>query len=112
MDLVSYEERHNEANGEGGQGRLHGLQFQLELRRGRPQPEKEDPVNVLRLQQMKNAFLLLLFSGSRNAHDSGRETSLGTASGATTTPTASDNPDCPGWSGTDLKKQAELFGIL
>ena len=59
MDLVSYEERHNEANGEGGQD---GPAYNFSWNCGVEGPSRKKKVQELRLQQMKNAFLLLLFS--------------------------------------------------
>ena len=59
-DLVSYNEKHNLANGENNQRRQQ-RQLQLELRRGRPH---DDPAIRTRcaLRQQKNFAAILLFS--------------------------------------------------
>ncbi|MFQ6950449.1 MAG: alpha-amylase family glycosyl hydrolase [Blautia hansenii] len=59
MDMVSYEERHNEANGEGNQD---GISYNCSWNCGAEGSTRKTSIKELRLKQMKNAFSLLLFS--------------------------------------------------
>lgn len=59
MDMVSYEERHNEANEEGNQD---GISYNCSWNCGIEGPTRKISIKELRLKQMKNAFSLLLFS--------------------------------------------------
>ncbi|MDP9800142.1 glycogen operon protein [Arcanobacterium wilhelmae] len=58
-DLVSYNEKHNEANGEDGRdGESHNRSWNMGA-----EGETDDPqIRAIRLQQMKNFFATLLFS--------------------------------------------------
>ena len=59
MDMVSYEERHNEENGENNQD---GKEYNCTWNCGAEGPTRRKEITRLRLQQLKNAFGLLLFS--------------------------------------------------
>ncbi len=59
MDMVSYEERHNEANGEENQD---GISYNCSWNCGIEGATRKTAIKELRLKQMKNAFSLLLFS--------------------------------------------------
>lgn len=58
-DMVSYEERHNEANGEENQD---GIEYNCTWNCGAEGQTRKHSIRRLRLQQIKNAFALLLFS--------------------------------------------------
>lgn len=60
-DLVSYDRKHNEDNGENN---LDGNPYNASWNCGAEGKTKKKPVLDLRLKQMKNAFLLSLFSQS------------------------------------------------
>lgn len=59
MDMVSYEERCNEANGENNQD---GIEYNCTWNCGVEGASRKQNVKELRLRQLKNAFSLLLFS--------------------------------------------------
>ncbi len=59
QDLVSYSERHNEANGQGNQD---GSSFNYSWNCGEEGPTRKTAVKKLREQQVRNAFLLMLLS--------------------------------------------------
>ena len=59
MDMVSYEERHNEANGEKNQD---GTEYNCTWNCGAEGESRKKEIKELRLRQLKNAFGLLLFS--------------------------------------------------
>ncbi|MBQ7584375.1 MAG: alpha-amylase, partial [Lachnospiraceae bacterium] len=58
-DLVSYERKHNEKNGEDGKD---GSDYNYSWNCGDEGPSRKKAVNTLRLRQMKNAMLLLMLS--------------------------------------------------
>ncbi|MCR5238220.1 MAG: alpha-amylase [Lachnospiraceae bacterium] len=58
-DLVSYERKHNEKNGEGGSD---GSDYNYSWNCGDEGTSRKKAVNTLRLRQMKNAAMLLLLS--------------------------------------------------
>jgi glycogen operon protein len=58
-DLVSYDQKHNEANGEGNRD---GIDNNLSWNCGIEGPSDDPAVNALRTQQLKNFFTLLLLS--------------------------------------------------
>lgn len=58
-DLVSYERKHNEKNGEDGKD---GSDYNYSWNCGDEGPSRKKAVNSLRLKQMKNALMLLLLS--------------------------------------------------
>jgi pullulanase/glycogen debranching enzyme len=81
-DLVSYNDKHNEANGEDNRdGQRHNL---LELRRRRPTDDPE--INALRARQKRNLLATLLLSQGVPMLLAGDE--MGAPRAATTTPTA------------------------
>ncbi|MDO5344909.1 MAG: hypothetical protein Q4E91_04100 [Lachnospiraceae bacterium] len=59
MDLVSYDKKHNESNGEQGRD---GAACEYSWNCGAEGPTKKRMINRLRLRQMKNAFAMLLLS--------------------------------------------------
>ncbi|MGN0400237.1 MAG: alpha-amylase family glycosyl hydrolase [Blautia sp.] len=59
MDLVSYDEKHNEANGEENRD---GMEYNCSWNCGVEGQSRKKTVRDLRMRQVKNAFLLLLFS--------------------------------------------------
>lgn len=59
MDMVSYDEKHNEDNGEDNRD---GMEYNCSWNCGAEGPTRKKTVRELRLQQLKNAFLLLLLS--------------------------------------------------
>ena len=106
MDLVSYEERHNEANGEGGQD---GPAYNFSWNCGVEGPSRKKKIQELRLQQMKNAFLLLLFSQGTPMILAGDE--FGNSQRGNNNPYCQDNAiSWLEWNG--LKKQTELFEFV
>ena len=58
-DMVAYEERHNEENGENNQD---GLEYNCTWNCGVEGPTRKQNVRQLRFRQLKNAFAMLLFS--------------------------------------------------
>lgn len=59
QDMVSYEKRHNEANNENNQdGSLYNYSWNC----GVEGPTRKKAIRALRIQQMKNAFLMVLLS--------------------------------------------------
>ena len=58
-DMVSYEERHNEENGENNQD---GLEYNCTWNCGTEGPSRKQGIRRLRLRQLKNAYVMLLFS--------------------------------------------------
>ncbi len=58
-DLVSYNEKHNEANGEGNRD---GTNNNMSLNYGHEGPKDSEEINIIRLRQMKNFAVLLLLS--------------------------------------------------
>lgn len=59
MDMVSYDEKHNEANGENNQD---GTSWNYSWNCGVEGPTRKKKVMALRKKQLRNAFLLLLLS--------------------------------------------------
>ena len=59
FDLVSYDRKHNEANGEGN---ADGENFNNSWNCGTEGPSKKKKIQHLRLRQMKNALMLVLLS--------------------------------------------------
>lgn len=59
MDLVSYDYRHNEENGENNQD---GNSWNYSWNCGTEGPTRKQQIKILRERQMKNAFLLMLLS--------------------------------------------------
>ncbi len=59
MDLVSYDRKHNESNGEDNRD---GTSYNCSWNCGEEGPSRKKSVNQLRNRQLRNAFLLLLLS--------------------------------------------------
>ena len=58
-DMVAYEERHNEENGENNQD---GLEYNCTWNCGAEGPTRKQNIRQLRFRQLKNAFAMLMFS--------------------------------------------------
>ena len=59
MDMVSYDEKHNEANGENN---VDGTDHNYSWNCGLEGPSKKKPLMQLRSKQLRNAFAMLLFA--------------------------------------------------
>ena len=59
MDMVSYDERHNEKNGEDGRD---GVEYNCSWNCGAEGYSRKRSIRQLRIKQIKNAFLMLLLS--------------------------------------------------
>ena len=59
MDMVSYEQRHNEANGENNQD---GLEYNCTWNCGTEGPSRKQKIRRLRQKQLKNAFAMLFLA--------------------------------------------------
>lgn len=59
MDLVSYDKKHNEENGEQGRD---GSEYNFSWNCGAEGPTRKKKIQRLRMQQMKNAFAMLLLA--------------------------------------------------
>ena len=59
MDMVSYDQKHNEANGENGQD---GTEYNYSWNCGWEGPTRKKQVAQLRLRQIKNALIMVLLS--------------------------------------------------
>lgn len=106
MDLVSYEERHNEANGEENQD---GPACNFSWNCGVEGPSRKKKVVKLRLGQMKNAFLLLLLSQGTPMILAGDE--FGNSQGGNNNPYCQDNEvSWVDWAA--LKRNQELFAFV
>ena len=104
-DLVSYNDKHNEANGEGN-ARRREPQPVLELRRRGRRPTTE-AVLALRARQQRNFLATLLLSPGR-ADARCTATRWAAPSAATTTPTARTT-SCPGSTGRRDEANAQLL---
>lgn len=87
MDLVSYEEKHNQENGEDNQD---GVSCNYSWNCGVEGPTKRKKILELRLRQMKNAFLLLLLSQGTPVIYGGDE--FGNSQGGNNNVYSLDNP--------------------
>lgn len=59
MDMVSYDEKHNEANGENN---TDGTNFNFSWNCGLEGPSRKKPLLSLRARQIRNAFAMLMFA--------------------------------------------------
>ena len=102
-DLVSYDYRHNEANGEENRD---GTSVNFSWNCGEEGATRRTRVKELRLKQMKNAFCLLLFSQSTPLIFMGDE--FGNSQRGNNNPYCQDNAiTWLNWN--DLKKNEELY---
>ena len=90
MDAVSYEEKHNEANGEKNQD---GPDWNLSWNCGTEGPSRKKKIVELRLRQIKNALVMLLLSAGTPMLQAGDE--FGNSQGGNNNPYCQDNET--GW---------------
>lgn len=87
MDLVSYDKKHNDENGEFGQD---GAQSEYSWNCGVEGPTRKRQIRQLRLRQIKNAFAMLLLSRGTPMLLAGDET--GNSQGGNSNPYCIDSP--------------------
>ena len=105
-DLVSYERKHNEKNGEGG---TDGSDYNYSWNCGDEGPSRKKAVNTLRLRQMKNAMILLLLSQGVPMIRSGDE--FGNSQKGNNNAWCQDNKiSYIDWN--DLEKNKELYDFM
>ncbi len=105
-DLVSYEERHNEENGENNQD---GPSYNFSWNCGTEGPSKKKKIQELRLCQMKNAILLMMLSQGTPMLMAGDE--FGNSQKGNNNPYCQDNEiSWLDWRG--LEKNKELFTFV
>lgn len=105
-DLVSYNYKHNEANGEGNQD---GSSYNYSWNCGAEGPSRRAVVRQLRMKQMKNAFALLLLSQGTPMIYAGDEAA--NSQGGNNNAYCQDNST--GWvDWRGLKKNQELFQFV
>lgn len=105
-DLVSYDERHNEANKEGGRD---GCTENYSWNCGVEGPVKKKAVNVLRLRQMKNAMAMLLLAAGTPMLLAGDE--FGNSQQGNNNPYCIDGPmTWLDWN--DLRKNKNLWNFV
>ena len=106
MDMVSYNEKHNEANGEGN---LDGTDYNVSWNCGVEGTTENEKVNKLRKQQIYNAFLLLLLSQGTPLIQAGDE--FGNSQGGNNNAYCQDNET--GWlDWNQLEENSELFQVV
>lgn len=102
-DLVAYNEKHNEANGEENRD---GTDYNCSWNCGKEGNTKSKKVNDLRKKQLRNAFALLMLSQGMPMFFMGDE--FGNSQGGNNNPYCQDNETT--WlDWTDLEKNRELF---
>lgn len=106
MDLVSYEERHNEANGENNQD---GPAYNFSWNCGAEGVSRKKKVVNLRKKQMKNAFVILLFSQGTPMLLAGDE--FGNSQRGNNNPYCQDN-EISYLEWKNLPKNRELFSFV
>lgn len=105
-DLVSYDSKHNEANGENNQD---GPDYNYSWNCGAEGPSRKKAVNELRKNQIRNAFLLLLFAQGTPCILAGDE--FGNTQKGNNNVYCQDNPIAwLDWS--KLKKQADTYELV
>ena len=103
MDMVSYEFKHNEANGEDNHD---GTDYNCSWNCGEEGYSRKSKVRKLRIQQLKNAYSLLLFSQSTPRIFMGDE--FGNSQKGNNNPYCQDNETA--WlNWEDLNKNRELY---
>lgn len=106
MDMVSYDEKHNEANGEGNRD---GTDDNASWNCGIEGPTREEKINKLRKQQLYNAFLMLLLSQGTPLIMAGDE--FGNTQGGNNNAYCQDNEI--GWLNWEqLEEHADLFQVV
>ena len=102
-DLVSYNEKHNEANGEGNQD---GPEYNHSWNCGEEGPTKEKAIKELRKKQIRNALFLLLFANGTPCMLAGDE--FANSQGGNNNAYNQDNETA--WlDWKDLEREKELF---
>ncbi len=106
MDMVSYDKKHNEANGENNQD---GSDYNYSSGYGCEGPTRKKKINEERMCQMKNALTLLFMSLGTPMIFSGDE--FGNSAGGNNNPYCQDNKTSyVDWKAFD--KNAELFNYI
>ncbi|MDY3918515.1 MAG: alpha-amylase family glycosyl hydrolase [Candidatus Limivivens sp.] len=106
MDAVSYDERHNEENGEQGRD---GNQNNYSWNCGAEGPTKKKKILELRQRQMKNAFTMMLLSAGTPMLLAGDE--FGNSQGGNNNPYCIDSPvTWLDWSG--LRRNCSLWNYV
>lgn len=104
-DMVSYDYKHNKANGEEGRD---GTDYNCSWNCGEEGPTRRKGVRALRLKQMKNAFCLLLFAQSTPLIFMGDE--FGNSQRGNNNPYCQDNPvTWLDWSGIGRNRELHEF---
>ncbi len=105
MDMVSYDRKHNEANGEDNRD---GNDFNYSWNCGEEGPSRRKKVHALRLKQIKNAMLMLAFTQSTPLIFMGDE--FGNSQKGNNNPYCQDN--AVAWlDWNDLNKNAEIYAF-
>lgn len=105
MDLVSYDSKHNEENGENNQD---GAQYNFSWNCGAEGPSRKKSVISLRQKQMKNAFLMVLLAHGTPMLMSGDE--FGNSQNGNNNPYCLDNATSwVDWSGLRRNKKLVEF---
>ena len=106
MDMVSYDERHNEANGENGRD---GIEYNCSWNCGAEGYSRKKSIRRLRMGQLKNAFLMLLLSQGTPLIFQGDE--FGNSQGGNNNAWCQDNET--GWvNWKKLRQNKELFEFV
>ncbi len=106
MDMVSYDEKHNEANGEENRD---GTDYNASWNCGIEGPTEVEKVNKLRKQQLYNAFLMLLLSQGTPLIMAGDE--FGNTQGGNNNAYCQDNET--GWlDWNQLEEHSDLFQVV
>lgn len=87
MDLVSYDRKHNEENGEDGRD---GAENEFSWNCGAEGPTRKRSIQALRLRQIKNAFAMLILAQGTPMIRAGDE--LGNSQGGNNNPYCIDSP--------------------
>lgn len=105
LDLVSYDEKHNEENGEMGRD---GSNYNCSWNCGAEGPTKKREILNLRMRQRKNAYALMLFSQGVPMLLAGDE--FGNTQGGNNNPYCHDNEiSWVDWSGTKANRELTEF---
>lgn len=106
MDMVSYDRKHNEANGEDNRD---GNDFNYSWNCGEEGPSRRKKVQALRLKQIKNAMLMLAFTQSTPLIFMGDE--FGNSQKGNNNPYCQDN--AVAWlDWNDLEKNAQIYAFF
>ena len=106
MDMVSYDEKHNEANGEENRD---GADYNASWNCGIEGPTEVEKINKLRKQQLYNAFLMLLLSQGTPLIMAGDE--FGNTQGGNNNAYCQDNEI--GWlDWNQLEENSDLFQVV